>query len=1048
MQNFDKTYATLNDEQKKAVDCIEGPLLVLAGPGTGKTELLSARVANILIKTDTDPANIICLTFTVNAANNMRERLRKMIGARANQVIIKTFHSLAADIITNNPEYFYAGAVLNPISDLAAQQILLSILDKLPHDNPLAVRFDDKYVHMGNILTAIGKAKDAGLSPDKLSKLISEHKKDIEAVEPDLTDLFSKSLSHKTLENLLDEWNIMANKNDSALAISISKLLNDSVKADIPSGKTTLTGKLKSKLISTKDGQKAMVRERKANDWWKSLVDVYETYQTSLYKQGYLDYSDMLIGVIEALESNEDLRFDIQELTQYLLIDEFQDSNEAQIKLMHLLADNPHIEKPNIMVVGDPNQTIYGFNGAMLDNTSDFQRFYSDNLTTTDLVDNYRSSQEILDTSRKIITPYSDFHPDLRAEKEPINTNVDFNSYMTEADQAVRVCEAIQKLISKKEDKSIAVLARKHASLSHLSRVLMSSGLTVNYDQNIDIRYTSGNILIINILALIQAITSGDQTESDYRLSEILRHPTFGINPTTTWELALSSRRNNTWIELASNNPETQSITEWIHKLVSVSVSQPLHVLIEQILSLDFQPKQTLYQSLYNNDSAELSVIEAQATRQLLQIAGQYAQSGNVDLKSFVAMLRETSNKLFMFSATTGYYENAVTLMTVHGAKGLEFDHVFIIDCNESEWKAKSSRYPIPLSLPIHISAESPADYARLMYVAMTRAKQTLQISYVLRVDSKTTALPAEQLAQIEFKLATPVSKKLVAKSEVVQILPQLQRPKAMAELLADKLSNYSLSATHLTNFMDLTKENMETFIEDNLLRFPQPASDVLAHGIAMHAAMELAQIQTTKGKFNIKSIKHLYSLKLSESFLTSDTIKRLTNKAESQLDTLFEDIGLKISPTSKPEQSFSAITSNGLQMYGKIDRIDIIDSKSIRIADYKTGKPITSPKSNSQDILLKQWRHRLQLGFYILLIKQQKSYKNKTINSQIIQLDAQSHEHLYLDYDIDSSELKEIEALATIVFNKIKYLDFPDTSKYTPNLSGIKNFYNDLLSQ
>ncbi len=1047
VHNFHKTYDELNAEQQKAVDAIDGPLLVLAGPGTGKTELLSARVANILIKTDTDPANIICLTFTVNAANNMRERLRKMIGSRANQVVIKTFHSLAADIIASNPEYFYAGAVLNPVSDLAAQQITQSILDTLRHDNPLATRYDDKYIHLTNILGAIGKTKDAGLSPAKLRQEIDSHKTDIEALEPEIVALFAPSLSHKTLENLTIDCNNIAEKHDSGLAQAIAKLVNDAVQADLPTGKSTQTGKVKAKLLNSLNGQKVLGKERRANIWWDSLIDVYKQYQTSLYKRGYMDYSDMLIGVIDALETNEDLRFDTQESTQYLLIDEFQDSNEAQIRLMHLLADNPHIQKPNVMVVGDPNQTIYGFNGAMLDNTSDFQRFYSKDLTTVDLTKNYRSSQAILDTSRSVITPYSDFHPELHAEKEPSHTIVSFTNYATQSDQAVLVCQEIQKSLAKNHGDTVAVLARKHQSLAHLSRFLMSSGLTVNYEQSIDIRDTPGNKLIISILALLQAITSGDRQECDYRLSEILRHPTFGLDPAVTWQIALQSRRSNNWLQLATNVVATRSITTWVQQLVSVAASQPLHVLIEQMLSLQFQPDRTLYKTFYEIGTAQSSVVESQATRQLLEIAKQYAQSGHVDLKSFVSMLQETSNKLFMFSPSTGHYENAVTLMTVHGAKGLEFDHVFVIDCDEASWKAKSSRYPTPLSLPIHISAESPADYARLMYVAMTRARQTLHVSYVSRIDSKTTALPAEQLSHIDFALAKPAPIELIAKSEIAQLMPPQQRPKAMSEILSDKLASYTLSATHLTNFLDLSRGVMSTFIEDNLVRFPGPASEAFAHGNAMHAAMELAQIQTTNGKLNLKTIKSLYSHKISEEYLTSVVVDRLTNRAFAQLDSLFGEVGLKFAATSKPEQSYSATTSSGLNLYGKIDRVDTVDERTIRIADYKTGKPITSPDSKAQDVLLKQWRHRLQLGFYVLLIKQQKPYANKSIRTQIIQLDATSHDHLYLDYEFDDKELDEIEQLAMAVFKRIKSLDFPDVSNYSPDLTGIQAFTKDLLT-
>jgi DNA helicase-2/ATP-dependent DNA helicase PcrA len=1046
VHKFEEIYKKLNDEQKQAVDTIDGPLLVLAGPGTGKTQLLSARVANILTKTDTSPANIVCLTFTVNAANNMRERLRKMIGLSANQVVIKTFHSLAAEIITSNPEHFYAGAVRNPVSELAAQEMLLSILDKLPHDNPLAARFDDKYVHLGNALEAIGRAKDAGLSPAKLKAAINGHKKDLEAIEHEVVSLLSKTLSNKTLQLLADECQNLASKGNSALAKAIARLVCEAVENDLPTGKTTETGKLKAKLLSTDNGQKVMARERKANVWWAALTDVYEQYQAMLYKRGYLDYSDMLISVIDVLEADEDLRLDIQESIHYLLIDEFQDSNEAQIKLMHLLIDNLSIDSPNVMVVGDPNQTIYGFNGAMLDNTTDFQQFYAKHLNTIDLTSNYRSSQAILDDARTVIAPYSDFHPDLIAKNEPESSHVAYTSYATEAEQAVAICRQIQSVFGNDKKATVAVLARSHKSLGYLARYLIQSKLTVNYEQNIDIRTTACNQLIITTLSLIQAVVSGDRQACDYQLSLLLRHEAFELNPATTWQLALQSNRKSNWLEQASNHPETKPITHWVQQLVSVAASEPLHVLIEQLLSLEFWPGKTLYQKLYQAKTSEENIIEAQSTRQLIELAKQYAQTDHVNLTAFLGMINGTSDKLFRFSPTTGHYEHAVTLMTVHGAKGLEFDYVFVIDADEGNWKPKAARYPTPLSLPIHVNLDTPSDYARLLYVALTRAKQGLMVSYVSRIDSKTTALPAEQLAHFEFAEAEAIDNEQLAQSEISQLITPYIRPKSMAELLADKLANYSLSATHLTNFLDLTRQGMDTFIEENLVKFPEPASEVLDHGTAMHAAMELAQIQTTNSSFNLSAIKRLYERELKNSNLTTIAIERLITRAHKQLDTLFTDFGLLLDPTSQPEQGFAATTKAGISMYGKIDRIDTLDDATIRIIDYKSGKVISNPASKSQETLLKQWRHRLQLGFYILLIAQQRSFANKHIKAQIMQLDATAADHLYLSYEFDKSELARIERLSAAVFKRIKTLDFPDVSRFEPTLKGIADFEDSLL--
>ena len=146
--DFERRYKQLNDRQREAVDTIEGPVMVVAGPGTGKTELLSMRVANILQKTDTLPENILCLTFTESGATAMRERLSEIIGPQAYKVAIHTFHSFGSDIINQYGEYFYHGADFRPASDLSSYELLRSIFDSLDFSNPLASRMNDEYTHL------------------------------------------------------------------------------------------------------------------------------------------------------------------------------------------------------------------------------------------------------------------------------------------------------------------------------------------------------------------------------------------------------------------------------------------------------------------------------------------------------------------------------------------------------------------------------------------------------------------------------------------------------------------------------------------------------------------------------------------------------------------------------------------------------------------------------------------------------------------------------------------------------------------------------------
>ena len=160
MSKFKEKYAKLNNEQKEAVDCIDGPMLVVAGPGSGKTELLSLRVANILQKTDVFPNNILCLTFTEAAATNMRNRLSDIIGQAAYKVAIHTFHSFGNEIINQNPEYFYQGATYNPVDDLAQVEIIEEILKESKHNSKLrSYNPEQGFVYMKDIIERISDLK-------------------------------------------------------------------------------------------------------------------------------------------------------------------------------------------------------------------------------------------------------------------------------------------------------------------------------------------------------------------------------------------------------------------------------------------------------------------------------------------------------------------------------------------------------------------------------------------------------------------------------------------------------------------------------------------------------------------------------------------------------------------------------------------------------------------------------------------------------------------------------------------------------------------------
>ncbi|HEX8390192.1 MAG TPA: UvrD-helicase domain-containing protein, partial [Candidatus Saccharimonadales bacterium] len=196
---FKERYKALNDAQRQAVDTIEGPLMVIAGPGTGKTELLSLRVANILRVSDTAPQNILCLTFTESGATAMRERLAGLIGADAYRVAIHTFHSFGSEIINQYGEYFYHGAHFRPADELTGYETLRAIFEKLPHDNPLSSTMNGDFTYLRDVQSTISDLKKSGLTSDELTAILDRNDRFSAWLQPRLDAALGDRLSKKSI---------------------------------------------------------------------------------------------------------------------------------------------------------------------------------------------------------------------------------------------------------------------------------------------------------------------------------------------------------------------------------------------------------------------------------------------------------------------------------------------------------------------------------------------------------------------------------------------------------------------------------------------------------------------------------------------------------------------------------------------------------------------------------------------------------------------------------------------------------------------------------
>ena len=385
MTNFQKEYQKLNPEQKLAVDTIEGPVMVIAGAGTGKTQTIALRIANILDKTDTKPSSILCLTYTDVAANNMRNRLLDMIGPDAYKIKICTFHSFCNDIISSNSQYFsFASSSLKAIDDLETIEIIKNIIDHLPNSSPL-ISWGDRYCYQKSILDGIHLIKRENISTETLLNLI----KDEEIFFKEASDLISKLSNVRATKNNYPQINQILDSLENLKDISLNLKSHLQI---IRSGNDNLS-QVKNEIRKFyQDFEKNIPKQFE-------LVKIFDLYQQELQKRSLYDYEDMILFVINAFNENSDLLLNYQEKYQYILVDEYQDTNSSQNKIIDLLGN--YYDNPNIFVVGDDDQSIFRFQGASIENIYTFYQKYNPKKIV--LKNNYRSHKLILDSSESVI---------------------------------------------------------------------------------------------------------------------------------------------------------------------------------------------------------------------------------------------------------------------------------------------------------------------------------------------------------------------------------------------------------------------------------------------------------------------------------------------------------------------------------------------------------------------------------------------------------------------------------------------------------------------
>jgi len=973
-KEFEIAYKRLNKAQREAVDTIEGPVMVSAGPGTGKTQILALRIANILLKTDTKPENILAITFTESGVLSMRRRLAETIGTPAYGVAIKTFHGFCNDVIKDEPESFPNIIGATNITDVDQIRILEEILsanvgptEELGASLKLTelVTRNDPFYYLRAILSAINELKREGVSVEKFQMEIK------------------KSL--KELANIPDLYN----------------------------EKGKYEGQMKTKYADE-------LKRLKKN---KELGQIYEAYQVKLRELKYYDYSDMISEVAEVLTKDKELLLKLQEQYQYILVDEHQDTNNAQNQVIELLAS--YFDNPNLFVVGDDKQAIYRFQGASLENFLYFKKRYPE-AKLIFLDENYRSSQRILDVADSLLSGEKKLQAKALHQSEPVKL-YEFTKKVVEEYFLAR--DITNKIKSGVAPEQIAVFYRDNRDVFAIAKSLEQAGVPVAIESDQDI------LNDVDLRKLITIFRAVEKVGDEKLFAETLHLDFLKFDPLDVYKLIQQAYKEKTSIiDLAKNNPV---FSHWFEKYLTLSKiakNEGLAECFEQIV----RESGFLNYLLSKSETVEKIDKLGGLFDEAKGLIERHREGKLTDFISYLDLL-VTHNILLKKGAET-IVTKRVRLMTAHKSKGLEFDHVYIVYAYDGHWGNKKKRDLIKLPRQLFSLTEDKAveeenkndDERRLFYVALTRARKTVTITYSREDENKRELLPSQFIGELKQDLIEKMDGSSF--EQAFELHPEIifspRQSRAVSvqdkEFIRALFLERGLAVTHLNNYLKCPWNYFYT----NLLRLPKAQEPHLMYGTAIHGAL-----QDFFNKFSGEEdpdkafLLTRFEAHLNRQPLMARNYGELLERGEHALGGYYDFWEGQWRTQVLTEFNIpGVILTPEIRLTGKIDKMEFLgDNGEVNVVDYKTGKPKTrgyvegSTKNSEGDI-------KRQIVFYKLLLDNYADGKYKMVSATIDFVEPDDKERYKQEnFTVMKEEEQELIDLIKKVSSEILGLEFWD---------------------
>lgn len=990
MTKFQILYKKLNKEQEESVDTIDGPVMIIAGPGTGKTHTLTMRIANILKRTDTDPQSILALTFTESGAKTMRERLVEIIGPTAYYVNIYTFHSFCTDIIKEFPEIFLISEDTTPLSDLERIQLFREIIDKENLD--LLQPSNSPYYYVSELIKTIQNLKRENVGLKRLENLIVE--------------------DEKTLKNTKEQIN-------------------------------PRTGKPYAKYERAK-------REIQKQ---KEVLKVYRSYQKRLKEMNRFDFEDMINFVVAKLKKDENLKLTLQERFLYILVDEYQDTNSAQNEIIKLLTDmweNPNVfvvgddEQSIFRFQGASLENILYFKNLfkkakVITLTSNYR-------SSQCILDASRSL--IARNLLKLKELDKDLKSKVRRRDVPISigkfTNANYENRF--------IAREVKSLIKKGVDPDeIAILVRHNRDIDDLKDALAREDIRFEIATGKNVLEDGDVNRLIILLKVIRDLKI--KPSDDIDVFTILNFEFLHFHKLDVLKLArfASEKKVNLieaildediFNELKVNEPEkfinfANKLNEWQNLDANTTFTKFFETVLQESGFLDW----------ILSDKHNIGRINTINTL-FDEIKNLNYADHTLNLDKFLEnleLMEENNIKIEEFPLEGDV--QAIKLLTAHKAKGLEFEYVFIAKCIDKKWGNNPARNKIKLPDGIIQNVElekkeKNEDERRLFYVALTRAKKKVYISHAdeYSLDGYTRqAVPSMFLSEIDKQFIEELDTRVFEKKLTDSVAQQLKLPQSEDSLLKEEdflhnlITNLKLSVTALNTYLKCPYK----FKINNILRTPRAKPSYLAFGTAIHKALEIffKNFQKTHRVPSKQLLIKKFELALEKELLSEKDYKTLLGRGRKVLEEYYKINKDQFREPLYTEYSFGfrKVYLGDIPLSGKIDRIDWLDKdkKEVKVVDYKTGTPKSRGEIEGKTKYSEGDLYR-QILFYKLLSQLDRNFNYTVTKGEFDFVESKSGKRTKKEvYAYLREEIEDLKTLIRGNMKKVRNLEFERTKAY-----------------